>query len=70
MYLKQTENEHLWYKRSEFKIRSWALVNKLEKFSITSLTIKQMYELAGRRVYDVKIGAYTCLYRTRRICSA
>jgi len=65
-----TENEHLSHTRSEITIRSWALVNKLEKFSMPSLTIQQMYELADRRLYDVKADKYACLYSKRRIYSA
>jgi hypothetical protein len=65
-----TENEHFSHKRSGIKIQPWALVNKLEKFSIPSLTIHEMYELADRRVYDVQTDTYTCLYSKRRIYSA
>jgi len=65
-----TENEHLSHTKSEIKIRSWALVNKLEKFSMPSLTIQQMYELADKRLYDVKTDTYTCLYSKRCIYSA
>jgi hypothetical protein len=65
-----TENKHLSHTRSEIKIRSWALVNKLEKFSMPSLTIQQMYEPADNRLYDVKTDTYTCLYSKRRIYSA
>jgi hypothetical protein len=65
-----TDNKHLSHKRGGIKIQPWALVNKLQKFSIPSLAKHQMYELADRRVYDVKTDTYTCLYSKRRIYSA
>jgi hypothetical protein len=66
----KTENEQFLHETNEIKIWSWALVNSVEKFSMQFRTIKHMYELADRKVYDVKTDTCTCLYSKLRIDSA